>query len=120
MMAYVENLEEKNIDQNLRKLVCNYNDVSGYKINIQKFIDILYTADYGAFWVALVVKNLLANERQPGGIWPIESQRLEHDRSESAALNMPANLENSAVATGLEKSQFSFQSQRKALSKALA
>ena len=117
MMAYVENLEEKNIDQNLRKLVCNYNDVSGYKINIQKFIDILYTADYGAFWVALVVKNLLANERQPGGIWPIESQRLEHDRSESAALNMPANLENSAVATGLEKSQFSFQSQRKALSK---
>ena len=27
---------------------------------------------------------------------------------------MPANLENSAVATGLEKGQFSFQSQRKA------
>ena len=27
---------------------------------------------------------------------------------------MPANLENSAVATGLEKSQFSFQNQRKA------
>ena len=26
--------------------------------------------------------------------------------SESAALNMPANLENSAVATGLEKSVF--------------
>ena len=26
---------------------------------------------------------------------------------ESAALNMPANLENSAAATGLEKSQFS-------------
>ena len=32
---------------------------------------------------------------------------------ESAALNMPANLENSAVATG----QFSFQSQRKAMPK---
>ena len=30
---------------------------------------------------------------------------------------MPANLENSAVATGLEKSQFSFQSQRKAMPK---
>ena len=29
---------------------------------------------------------------------------------ESAALNVPANLENSAVATGLEKVQFSFQS----------
>ena len=33
-----------------------------------------------------------------------------------AALNMPANLENSAVATGLEKA-FSFQSQRKAMPK---
>ena len=31
------------------------------------------------------------------------------------ALNMPANLENSAVATGLEKGQFSFQSQRKVM-----
>ena len=30
---------------------------------------------------------------------------------------MPANLENSAVATGLEKCQFSFQSQRKAMPK---
>ena len=35
--------------------------------------------------------------------------------SKSAALNMPAKLENSAVATGLEKGQFSFQSQRKAM-----
>ena len=34
----------------------------------------------------------------------------------SATLNMPANLENSAVATGLEK-VFSFQSQRKATPK---
>ena len=34
---------------------------------------------------------------------------------ESAALNMPANLENRAMATGLEKGQFSFQSQRKAI-----
>ena len=30
---------------------------------------------------------------------------------------MPPNLENSAVATGLEKGQFSFQSQRKAMPK---
>ena len=30
---------------------------------------------------------------------------------------MPANLENSAVATGLGKGQFSFQSQRKAVPK---
>ena len=32
-------------------------------------------------------------------------------------LNMPANLENSAVATGLATGQFSFQSQRKAVPK---
>ena len=31
--------------------------------------------------------------------------------------NVPANLENSAVAAGLEKGQFSFQSQRKAMPK---
>ena len=39
---------------------------------------------------------------------------------QSAALNMPANLENSAVATGLvatRKGQCSFQSQRKAMPK---
>ena len=30
---------------------------------------------------------------------------------------MSANLENSAVATGLEKSEFSFQSQRKGMLK---
>ena len=30
---------------------------------------------------------------------------------------MPANLENSAVATGLEKGPFSFQTQRKAMPK---
>ena len=30
---------------------------------------------------------------------------------------MPANLENSAVATGLEKDSFQFQSQRKAMPK---
>ena len=36
---------------------------------------------------------------------------------ESAALNMPANLEDSAVATGLDKVSFSFQSQRKAMLK---
>ena len=35
--------------------------------------------------------------------------------SESAALNMPANLENSAVATGLEK--VTFHCQRKAMPK---
>ena len=36
----------------------------------------------------------------------IESMKANHLCCESAALNMPANLENSAVATGLEKSVF--------------
>ena len=39
-------------------------------------------------------------------------QVLKDDTVKIAALNMPANLENSAVATGLE-----FQSQRKAMPK---
>ena len=38
---------------------------------------------------------------------PVELlQILKDDAVESAALNMPANLENSAVATGLEKVSF--------------
>ena len=38
---------------------------------------------------------------------PVELfQILKDDAGESAALNMPANLENSAVATGLEKVSF--------------
>ena len=36
---------------------------------------------------------------------------------ESAALNMPANLENSAVATGLEKVSFHSNLKRKAMPK---
>ena len=46
-------------------------------------------------------------------------QILKDDAVKSAALNMPANLENSAVATGVEKTtlQFSFQSQRRAVPK---
>ena len=38
---------------------------------------------------------------------PVELfQILKDDAVESAALNMPANLKNSAVATGLEKVSF--------------
>ena len=38
---------------------------------------------------------------------PVELfQILKDDAVESAALNMPANLENSALATGLEKVSF--------------
>ena len=42
---------------------------------------------------------------------------LKDDAVKSASLNMPADLENSAVATGLKKGQFSFQSQRMAMLK---
>ena len=44
-------------------------------------------------------------------------QILNNVAVKSAALNMPANLENSAVATGQEKVSFKFQSQTKAMSK---
>ena len=48
---------------------------------------------------------------------PVELfQILKDDAGESAALHMPANLENSAVITRLEKVS-SFQSQRKAMPK---
>ena len=57
------------------------------------------------------------NKASGGDGIPVELfQILKDDVVESAALNMPANLENSAVATQLE-SKFSFQSQRKAMPK---
>ena len=42
---------------------------------------------------------------------------LKDECCESAALSMSANLENSAVAAGLEKVQFSFPSLGKAIPK---
>ena len=42
------------------------------------------------------------DDRIPGEQFPI----LKDDAVENVALNMPANLENSAVATGLEKVSF--------------
>ena len=47
---------------------------------------------------------------------PVELFQILKDDADSTALNMPANLENSAVATGLEKLSFSFPFQRKAMS----
>ena len=56
------------------------------------------------------------NEASGGDIIPADLCQILKD---DAALNMSANLENSSVATILEKkkSQFSFQSQRRAMSK---
>ena len=47
--------------------------------------------------------------------WAISD--LKRSGCESAALNMPANLENSAVVTGLEKVSFHSNSERKAMPK---
>ena len=47
------------------------------------------------------------NKASGGDGMPVELfQILKDDAVKSAALNMPANLENSAVATGLEKVRF--------------
>ena len=61
--------------------------------------------------------NITMNIASGGDGIPAELFQTLKECCESAALNMPANLENSSVATGLEKGQFSFQSQRKATPK---
>ena len=51
--------------------------------------------------------TIITNKASGGNGFPVELfQILKDDACESAALNMPANLENSAVATGLEKVSF--------------
>ena len=48
--------------------------------------------------------SITTNKASGGDGIPVELfQILKDDAVKSAALNMPANLENSAVATGLEK-----------------
>ena len=51
--------------------------------------------------------SFTTNKASGGDGIPVELfQILRYDAVESAALNMPENLENSAVATGLEKVSF--------------
>ena len=51
--------------------------------------------------------SIITNKVSEGDGIPVELfQILKDDTVKSAALNMPANLENSAVATGLEKVSF--------------
>ena len=53
------------------------------------------------------LRKLTTNKASGGDGIPIELfQILKGDAFESAALSMPATLENSAVATGLEKVSF--------------
>ena len=50
--------------------------------------------------------SITMNKASGGDEIPVELFQILKDDAESAALNMPANLENSAVATGLEKVSF--------------
>ena len=63
--------------------------------------------------VKWALESITMNKASGGDGIPVELFQILKD---DAALNMPANLENSAVATGLEN-VFSFQSQRKAIPK---
>ena len=58
--------------------------------------------------VKWALESITMNKAGGGDGIPFELFQILKDDCESAALNMPANLENSAVATGLEK--FSFHS----------
>ena len=55
----------------------------------------------------MALESITMNKASGGDGIPVELfQILKDDACESATLNMPANLENSAVATGLEKVSF--------------
>ena len=57
--------------------------------------------------VKWALESITTHKASRGDGIPVELfQILKDDAVESAALNMPANLENSAVATGLEKVSF--------------
>ena len=57
--------------------------------------------------VKWALESITMNKASGGDGIPVELfQILKDDAVKSAALNMPANLENSAVATGLEKVSF--------------
>ena len=56
--------------------------------------------------VKWVLESITMNKASGGDGIPVELFQILKMMRESAALNMPANLENSAVATGLEKVSF--------------
>ena len=61
--------------------------------------------------------NITMNKISGGDGILVELSNPKRWCCESAALNMPANLENSGVATGLDKGWISFQPQKKAMPK---
>ena len=64
-------------------------------------------SDILKYEVKWALGSITTNKASGGDGIPVELfQILKDDGVKSAALNMPANLENSAVATGLEKVSF--------------
>ena len=64
--------------------------------------------------------RISTNKASGGDGIPVEPFQILKDdpvKVDDPTLNMPANMENSAVATGLEKVSFQFQSQRRAMPK---
>ena len=66
--------------------------------------------EYEVQWAlgSITMNKASGGDRTPAELFQI----LKDDAVKSAVLNIPANLENSAVATGLEKGQLSFQSKK--------
>ena len=58
--------------------------------------------------VKWALESITTNKASEGDRIPVKLFQILKDDAVSAALNMPANLENSAVATGLEKVSFHF------------
>ena len=56
--------------------------------------------------VKWALESITTNKASGGDGIPVEQFQILKDDAVSAALSMPANLENSAVATGLEKVSF--------------
>ena len=64
------------------------------------------------------LRSITTNNASGGNAIPVELfQILQDDAVKSAVLSMPANLENSAVATGLEKVSFHSKPKKKAIPK---
>ena len=64
--------------------------------------------------VKWALESITMNKASGGDGIPVELfQILKDDAVESAALSMPANLENSAVATVLEKVSFHYNSKER-------
>ena len=59
--------------------------------------------EYEVKWA---LESITTNKASGGDGIPVELFQILKDDAVSVALNMPANLENSAVATGLEKVSF--------------